>query len=161
MKISTKGEYGIRALLYLAMRPDPEPVPSHEIASRQAVPEAYLRQILSALARDGLVQSSRGPQGGHALARPAADITLRDVLVCLEGQTTSVDDILSLPCAIEIGTDHCAIREVLLAVREAVDRVLSGVSLETLAERQRQILDGGIQVPRDAAGRACLPVLAD
>src|SRR5436305_6594220 len=111
MKISTKGEYGIRAMLYIAMKGEQGPVTSHEIASHQGIPEPYLRQILALLSRDRLIQSNRGPQGGHALARPASQISLRHILMTLEGQTTGIDQILALPCTIDVGPEHCVIRE--------------------------------------------------
>ncbi|HEX4956367.1 MAG TPA: Rrf2 family transcriptional regulator [Thermoanaerobaculia bacterium] len=160
MKISTRGEYGIRAMLYIAMHGEERPVTSHEIAGHQAIPEPYLRQILALLSKDRLIHSNRGPQGGHALGRPAESISLRDVLMTLEGQTTSVDQILSLPCAIDIGTEYCAIREVLLEVREAVERILSRVTLADLVTRQRLILDQKIQVPFFPQN-PCLPVIND
>jgi Rrf2 family protein len=100
MKISTKGEYGIRAMLYIGMHSDAGPVTSHEIASHQGIPEPYLRQILALLSKDRLIQSNRGPQGGHVLGRPASEISLRQILVTLEGQITAVDQILALPCDI-------------------------------------------------------------
>ena len=159
MKISTKGEYGLRALLYLAMEGEDGAIPSHLIAERQDIPEAYLRQILARLGRDDLVDAVRGPNGGYSLGRPAGEITLREVLVVLEGQTTAVDDILSLPCGIEIGTRSCAIREVLLEVKAAVENVLSSVTLADLADRQRHLLERRIPVPDDVGG--LLPVIAD
>ena len=72
MKISTKGEYGIRAMLYIAMNADKGPVTSHEIARHQGIPEPYLRQILAVLSKERLILSNRGPQGGHVLHRPAS-----------------------------------------------------------------------------------------
>jgi Rrf2 family protein len=149
MKISTKGEYGIRAMLYIAMHSDAGPVTSHEIAIRQGVPEPYLRQILALLSKDRLIQSNRGPQGGHILARPASRISLRDVLMTLEGQTTAIDDILALPCTVEVGRDHCAIREVFLEVKKAVEQILSRTTLEDLVNRQREILTLNIAIPLD------------
>jgi Rrf2 family transcriptional regulator, cysteine metabolism repressor len=149
MKISTKGEYGIRAMLYIAMHGDEGPVTSHEIAQHQGIPEPYLRQILALLSKDRLIHSNRGPAGGHLLGRPASHISLRDILITLEGQTTGIDQILALPCAIDVGTEHCAIREVFLDVKRAVERILSTTSLETLVNRQREILVRRISVPLD------------
>lgn len=149
MKISTKGEYGLRAMLYLAMRDSGEAVTSHEIATHQAIPEPYLRQILAVLSKAGLIESTRGPNGGHLLARPADAIPLRHIVTALEGTTTSVDQILSLPCEIEIGSSHCAIREVLLEIKAAVERILSETTLGALARRQQELLDRGIEVPWD------------
>src|SRR5436305_11840807 len=121
MKISTKGEYGIRAMLYIAMKGEQGPVTSHEIAQHQGIPEPYLRQILGLLSKDRMIQSNRGPQGGHVLGRPAAEINLRQILVTLEGQITAVDQILALPCAIDFGPAHCSLREVFLEVKTAVE----------------------------------------
>lgn len=149
MKISTKGEYGIRAMLYLAQHPEDGTVTSHEIACRQGIPEPYLRQILAQLSKTGLIHSNRGPQGGHVLGRPAAEISIRDVIVPLEGYTTSVDQILSLHCTIEGGTEHCAIRELLLRVKRAVDDILVTTTLEDLARRQAQLVREDIRVPAD------------
>ena len=161
MKISTKGEYGIRAMLYIAMRAPSGPVTSREIAAHQGIPEPYLRQILALLSRDRLIHSNRGPQGGHALGRPAAEISLRDILVTLEGRTTSIDDILALPCTIEVGREHCAIREVFLEVKEAVERILTATTLEELVLRQRQVSEQKIAIPLDLPSRGPLPILRD
>ncbi|MCB1054494.1 MAG: Rrf2 family transcriptional regulator [Acidobacteria bacterium] len=162
MKISTKGEYGIRAMLYLASRASEEPVTSHEIARHQGIPEPYLRQILALLSKHRLVFSHRGPQGGHSLARPAEEINLRDILLVLEGQVTSIDQILALPCTIDVGTDHCVLREVFLDVKRAVEGILVGTTLRDLTERQQEILHHRICVPHDlAGGQELLPVVRD
>jgi Rrf2 family transcriptional regulator, cysteine metabolism repressor len=160
VKISTKGEYGIRAMLYLASKQDEGPVTSHEIAVHQGIPEPYLRQILAVLSRDGLVRSNRGPQGGHLLGRNAAEISLQQVLVSLEGQTTSIDQVLALPCSIGLGPERCAIREVFLQVKEAVNGILGGTSLAELAERQSEILRRNLSVPLDVPPSR-LPVIRD
>ena len=163
MKISTKGEYGIRAMLYIAMHGDEGPVTSHEIARHQGIPEPYLRQILALLSKDRLIHSNRGPAGGHALGRPASRISLRDVLITLEGQTTGIDQILALPCTIDVGTEHCVIREVFLEIKQAVERILSTTTLEVLVNRQREILTRRILVPLDlpAAVATLLPVISE
>lgn len=147
MKISTKGEYGIRAMLYLAQHAGPTAVTSHEIARHQGIPEPYLRQILAQLSKTGLILSNRGPQGGHLLARPADEVTIRDVIVPLEGQTTSVDQILALRCTIEGGAEHCPIRELLLSVKQAVDNILTATTLADLARRQSELLAGHPEAP--------------
>jgi Rrf2 family protein len=159
MKISTKGEYGIRAMLYIAMNGDHGPVTSHEIAGHQDIPEPYLRQILAVLSKEGLIHSNRGPQGGHVLERPANEISLKQILMILEGQTTSVDQILALPCKIEVGPQHCAIREVFLEVKLAVERILSTTTLADLVGRQVEILDRRISVPHDILCDAPSPLL--
>ena len=136
-------------MLYLAMHVGEGTVTSHEVAQHQAIPEPYLRQILALLSKNHLIHSNRGPQGGHSLARPASEITVRDILLTLEGQTTSVDHILSLPCKIDVGTNHCVIRELLLEVKQAVERILEATTLEDLAKRQGELVRRDIDVPRD------------
>ncbi len=149
MKISTKGEYGIRAMLYVAMHSGQGPVPSHQIAMNQGIPEPYLRQILASLARDRLIRSNRGPQGGHLLGRPANEISILEILVALEGHATSIDHILAQPCSIGVGPKHCAIREVFLGVKEAVESLLGNYSLADLAERQQEVCECKIEIPHD------------
>jgi Rrf2 family protein len=163
MKISTKGEYGIRAMLYIAMHADQGPVTSHEIATHQGIPEPYLRQILALLSKDRLILSNRGPQGGHILGRAPSQISLRHILLTLEGQTTPIDQILALPCTIDVGTEHCAIREVFLEVKKAVERILSITTLEEMVNRQREISTRHISVPLDlpSPSAALLPVITD
>lgn len=159
MKISTKGEYGIRAMLYIATHGDDGPVTSREIAERQGIPEPYLRQILALLSKDRLILSNRGPQGGHSLGRAASEISLRDVLLTLEGQTTSVDQILALPCNIEVGPEHCVIREVFLKVKREVERILKETTLDALKSRQEEILKERISIPADIPRNETLHVL--
>ena len=160
MKISTKGEYGVRAMLFLAMHADEGPATSHQIATRQGIPEPYLRQILASLAKHRLIQSNRGPQGGHLLGRPPEEISLRDILYALEGHVTSVDQVLAQPCSIDIGTQHCVIREAFLKVKDAVETILSDITLDKLSERQREILECDIQVPLDLPlSRKSLPIV--
>src|SRR5215204_1928569 len=85
MRISSRTDYGVRALFELALHYGEGPIQSREIAARQDVPEAYLHQVLSALSRGGLVKSTRGPTGGHTLALPPSDITLFDAMDILDG----------------------------------------------------------------------------
>ena len=85
MRVSRRLDYGVRALFELASRRDAGPIQSREIARRQAIPEAYLHQLLAALSRAGMVRGRRGPLGGHELAGDPAAITLRQVYVALEG----------------------------------------------------------------------------
>ena len=161
MKISTKGEYGIRAMLYIAMHNDQGPVTSKEIATEQAIPEPYLRQILALLSRDRLILSNRGPQGGHVLGRPAERISLRDILLTLEGQMTPIDQILALPCGISIGREYCAIREVFLEVKDAIQRILVRITLADLAARQREVLERKLAIPFDCKVSSPLPILIE
>ncbi len=85
MRVSSKADYGVRALFDLAEHYRQGPTQSRDIALRQAIPEAYLHQVLGALNRAGFVRSTRGPLGGHELVRDPGEITLWDVLRVLDG----------------------------------------------------------------------------
>jgi Rrf2 family transcriptional regulator, cysteine metabolism repressor len=86
MKVGSRGDYGLRALVYLASVADrKEPVQIHAIAERQQIPEDYLRQLLVHLRLAGLVKSVRGPHGGYLLAKPPTAISMGEVIEVLEG----------------------------------------------------------------------------
>lgn len=85
MRVSSKADYGVRALFDLALYYGQGPIQSKDIAARQGISEAYLHQVLSALGRAGVVKSTRGPLGGHELVREPSEISLWDVIVILDG----------------------------------------------------------------------------
>ncbi len=85
MRVSSRTDYGVRALYDLALHYGQGTIQSREIAARQKMPEAYLHQVLSALNRGGLVRSVRGPSGGHELTRDPSEITLYDAFEILDG----------------------------------------------------------------------------
>jgi Rrf2 family cysteine metabolism transcriptional repressor len=141
MKLSTRGEYGLRAMLYLAMKETSGEhlLQAQEISEAQDIPAHYLKQILSRLRAAGLVRATRGPSGGHGLARPASEISVGEVIQCLEGQLTSVDAILDLPCNIKVGSQHCVIKEFLVEIKTEVERLLYQKTLAQLAGRQDEL----------------------
>ncbi len=85
MLLGTKGDYGVRAMIDLAKHEGEGPVQRAEIARRRQVPEAYLDHLLAQLRRDGFIRSTRGPAGGHELAKPSVEICLLHILESLEG----------------------------------------------------------------------------
>lgn len=85
MRFSMKTEYGVRAILELAAHAGRGALQSSEIARRQRIPGPFLDQVLMTLRRAGLIDSVRGPHGGHRLARSPDDIRLDEVIACLEG----------------------------------------------------------------------------
>ena len=134
MKISTKGDYGLRALIELAHRyGDGRPTQSGEVAARQGIPESYLEQLMTALRRAGFVRSVRGPQGGHALARPPGEIRVSEVIEALEGPIIAVDCLDEASSCAKNG--GCAQAGMWAAVRDAVLDVLSNTTISDLAER--------------------------
>lgn len=135
MRVSTKGDYGIRALVELAHHHGAGPVQSAEIARRQCIPEPYLDQLLTTLRRAGFIRSVRGPQGGHALVRDPADIRLCQVIEALEGTLSPIGWLDDDSCT---NPGKNAQREVWERVRQATVEILTGVSIADLAEKERE-----------------------
>ena len=134
MRISCKVEYGIRALVDLALHSQGEPSLSRETAQRQGIPETYLNQLLLQLRRAGLVASVRGPRGGHMLARPAADITVLDIMEALEGPLVVVPE--GMPVAMPAETD-ALLAGVWDDLRQTMRQHLTRTTLQELVDRQR------------------------
>jgi Rrf2 family protein len=108
MMFSTKAEYGVRVMVELARRTDGEPVPLAEIAANDGLPLAYLEHLVARLRKAGLVDSRRGSRGGYLLARPAAQITMAEVVEALEGSIAPIECISeaadgSIVCSREAG----------------------------------------------------------
>lgn len=141
MKVSTKGDYGVRALVELAHHYGEGPVQSAEIAARQEVPEPYLDQLLTTLRRAGFIRSIRGPQGGHALIRHPQELKLSEVVQALEGSLAAIACVDDPEACTKTG--GCVQREVWERVRDATLKILDGVSIADLAERERQYSHNG------------------
>jgi Rrf2 family protein len=93
MRMSAKAEYAVRAMVQLATVDDGVLVKTDDLAKEQGIPPQFLVDILSDLRTDRLVRSHRGRDGGFALARPASEISIADVLRCIDGPLASVRDI--------------------------------------------------------------------
>ncbi|MGA9375165.1 MAG: RrF2 family transcriptional regulator [Mycobacterium sp.] len=93
MRMSAKAEYAVRAMIQLATVAPGELVKTDDLAKAQGIPAQFLVDILSDLRSDRLVRSRRGRDGGYELARPAVDISIADVLRCIDGPLASVRDI--------------------------------------------------------------------
>jgi Rrf2 family protein len=137
MRISSKGDYGLRALFDLAQRYGEGPVQSEEIANRQGIPVNYLNQLLITMRRAGLIESLRGPQGGHMLARRPDAITLLDALTVLEGpllpaEPSREDLIASQP------DDYALIDTIWEELRGRIEQILAETTLDDLCQRKRQ-----------------------
>lgn len=91
--MSAKAEYAVRAMAYLASVPSDAVVKTDDLAKAQGIPGQFLADILSDLRADRLVRSHRGREGGYALARPADQISIADVMRCIDGPLASVRDI--------------------------------------------------------------------
>jgi len=141
MKISTKGRYGARAALELSLRYGSGPVMVREISESQGISERYLENILNTLRTSGLVKSTRGARGGYELSKAPSGITLFDIIRSLEGPL----DVVSCTGGEECGrAAECATIYVWKEIKEKIEKVLSSITLEDLAERERKLINHGL-----------------
>jgi Rrf2 family protein len=135
IKLSTKGRYGVRAMVDLAERHGEGPVLVRSIAERQAVSSKYLHALLASLKAAKLVRSVRGSGGGYALARAPAEINLYEILEALEGPLSVVDCVLDETVCDR--ASHCATRDVWCELSDVIVKMLSRITLDDLLDRQR------------------------
>ena len=139
MKLSTKGRYGLRAMIDLARYSEKEPVSLSSIAERQYLSEGYLEQLVAMLKKAGLVAGIRGAQGGYVLAKDPSDISVGDILRALEGNLEPVR------CAAfysEEGcqaADGCVTKYVWQKINDSINDTVNGIMLDALLEKSREL----------------------
>ena len=137
MHIPIRVDYGVRALVDLAVNPEERPVRASEISKRTAIPEPFLAQVLHSLSKKGLIRSQRGPHGGHSLDMAPSDIRLSMVMACLGGTVTVVGCLDDIGMCVHVPA--CAQREVWRSVDEAIFNILDSTTIADLVERTRAI----------------------
>ena len=133
MNVSTKSEYGLRALIYLASHDDRGAVPAREIAAEWNVPVKYLEQILKTLKEGEIVESQVGVGGGYRLSRPASLITAGEVIRILDGRIAPMGCVSSsdyVPCEFE---PSCGLRTLWARTRAAMLGVLDQTTIADLS----------------------------
>lgn len=133
MRLSTRGRYGLKAMIDLAMHAGPGPVPLKVVAERQGISEHYLEQLMGSLRKAGLVASVRGAQGGYGLGREPGQITAGDIIRALEGPIAPVecvDETGATPCD---RVEQCVTYTVWRRLRDAMVEVLDSMTLAELA----------------------------
>jgi Rrf2 family protein len=157
MKISTRGEYGLRALMELGMEPD-KGLSLRDIAKRQNISMDYLEQIVPALKSAGLVKAKRGAQGGYQLAKAPIDITMFDALRALEGpfepmiclseddESKATSPSKNSNCG---ASGSCAVQEVWRELQEAIEKVLKNLTLAEMLNRQEKLYGVPIRTYRE------------
>ncbi|GAB7389022.1 hypothetical protein BSNK01_28600 [Bacillaceae bacterium] len=142
LKISSRGEYALRALLVLGRQPG-RVFSIQEIAEQTLVTVKYLEQILLQLKKLGYVQSKRGIQGGYMLCSPPEDINIGEVIRQLEGPLSPMGcaSVTAYePCALEEG---CLLKPLWTLVRDTIARVLEQTTLEDLLQKRIMSATGG------------------
>ncbi|MDX6423313.1 MAG: hypothetical protein QOI67_784 [Gaiellaceae bacterium] len=133
MRVSAKVDYALRALAELAAAPPQQPVKGEQLASAQEIPLNFLENILLELRRSELVASRRGADGGYWLGRPAAEISLADVVRAVEGPIASVRG--SRPEDVSYTGAAAGLQDVWIELRASMRGVLEEISLADLVER--------------------------
>ena len=134
MKLSTKGRYGTRALLEMALHYGEGPLLLKDISEKQEISLQYLEHLISPLVKAGIVKTTRGFKGGVWLARPPAEIKLSETTRILEGDIAPVECINNPETCTRSHT--CATRDVWDEMKQAMYGVLESTTLEDLVKRQ-------------------------
>lgn len=136
MKLSTKGRYGTRALLDMALHQKEGPVPLRDIARREQISLPYLNHLITPLIGGGIVRSTRGIGGGVSLVKSPEEIRLSEVIGLLEGSLASVKCVNDpTVCA---RSEFCVTRDIWSELETAMDGVLESTTLQGLMDRQRR-----------------------
>ena len=144
MKVSTRGEYGVRAMVALAHHYGGGPLSITEIAKESSVPTAYLEQLIAPLRRAGLVESKRGAHGGYTLARAPEAVRIGDVYRVMEGPVAPMEcvseDLTEQTCPL---IDGCETRPIWLKVRDSIAEALDSTTLADLIARKTRAAPAG------------------
>lgn len=136
VKLSTRGRYGVRAALDLAIHYGKGPISLKDVAQRQSLSPKYLEQLLVALKRAGILKSIRGAYGGYELAKHPSEVRLSEVMQTLEGPISPVECLTDPEDCERVGI--CAARDVWKRMKTAIDSILESTTLEDLVKQQKQ-----------------------
>jgi Rrf2 family iron-sulfur cluster assembly transcriptional regulator len=133
MRVTKWGEYGILCCIYLARHADRRAVGAAEISKEKVIPLQYTHQILQRLRKGGIILSSRGPQGGYRLSRPAAQINLKQILMAVEGGTFEVICDVNKSCPRR--NSSCKLSPIWRSLQNEVNRFLEGKTLKDIVAK--------------------------
>jgi Rrf2 family protein len=142
MRVSAKSDYALRALIEMATRGDGPAVSAEELGKEQDIPRNFLQAILADMRRAGIVVSQRGQSGGWRLARPAAEVSVADVIRAVDGPLVSVYGLR--PESVHYSGSAEILQHVWIAARSSLREVFEKVSIEQLAAQK---------LPREVAAR--------
>jgi Rrf2 family protein len=149
LKVSQKVEYGMRAMIELALRRERDGdalIPARAIAQAQAIPVRFLEQQLGALHKAGLVESFRGAGGGCRLARDPADIRVADVVDALERPMYPMGCLEDHECSFDA---HCGLQEMWGEVHVAVRRVFERMTLADMVAKHLRLVSQPVWAPSE------------
>ncbi|GKX29137.1 AsnC family transcriptional regulator [Vallitalea longa] len=134
MKLSTRGRYGLRAMVDLVINSKENNISLKSISKRQGISVNYLEQIISILKKAGYVKSARGAKGGYSLAKSPKDISVGDVLRALEGNLNPVDCALVNEGKQCDEADFCITKVVWKKISDSINDVVNNMSLQDLVD---------------------------
>lgn len=148
MKLTTKGRYGLRAVIDLAAYAGAEPVSLSDVAERQGISISYLEQLVAKLKKAGIVQSTRGAQGGYSLAKKPEEISVGEVLRALEGSLSPVD------CSAVDGesetecsaSSFCVTKYVWKRISDSINDTVNSIFLSELLTESNKVKGNATQV---------------
>ena len=138
MKLSTKGRYGVKSMLDLALHNGEGPIALKSIAERQEISENYLEQLFAALRKAGHVRSVRGAQGGYLLSKNPDSITIGSILRSLEGSLAPVDCVLEDEPHKCDRFDDCVTKIVWEKIRDSVNEAVDSITLGDLVKKSNK-----------------------
>ncbi|MCX7912951.1 MAG: Rrf2 family transcriptional regulator [Thermodesulfovibrionales bacterium] len=136
LRLSTKGQYGVRALYEIAKGYPEKPVTIREISERQGVSVSYLEQILNRLRKAGFIKSIKGPGGGYVLNKGPEEISIASVIQELEGPVAITSCLDPEEGCIRV--DHCVTHLLWKSLGEQIESFLKTVTLKTLLSGELQ-----------------------
>ena len=148
LKLTTKGRYGLRAVIDLAIYAKTEPVSLSDVAERQNISISYLEQLVAKLKKAGIVQSTRGAQGGYSLAKEPEEISVGEILRALEGSLSPVD------CSAVDGegetecsaSNFCVTKYVWKRINDSINDTVNNMFLSELLEESNNVKSDATQV---------------
>ena len=139
MKLTKRGEYGLRALLALALVYDQKTLCLRELSTRERLPVKFLEQIMMILKRARLVESVKGKHGGYSLARSPEEITLGEVIRVVDGPLAPLATAQEIKKQIQKDDRHPGLYSVLLDVRNAISGILDHKSLADICTKSLEL----------------------
>ena len=132
MRLSTKGRYGVTAMMDLAIHDNAGPVTLADISQCQGISLSYLEQLFSKLRKAGLVEGVRGPGGGYRLSRPATDINIADIINAVDERVDATNCNKEANCQ---GGERCLTHELWMELSDRLHTFLEGITLAQFVDR--------------------------
>lgn len=150
MKLSTKGRYGVKAMVELAIHYGGNPISIKTISIRQNISECYLEQLFAPLRKAKLITSSRGAQGGYVLSKEPKDVTVAQLIYILEGPIEIADCIEGSTCD---NVDFCATRLLWEKIKNSIDDVMESITLQDIVNDYKDMKFKNEEIKIESRGK--------